>query len=135
LLANAKSAVDKGRERVIIISLPLYHYHQNVPRKMSIQKGCNQLLTWTGASPKIADIGAIGRANKKRAFGLRQCQLSFESFGTITLDTTTRIIQKCLVIPSKSAHTSIWKYLGDTKLSLARLRLFDWGFQRAVERC
>ncbi len=25
----------------------------------------NQLLTWTGASPKIADIGAIGRANKK----------------------------------------------------------------------
>jgi hypothetical protein len=90
LLANAKSAVDKGCERELL----LYHYHQNVLRKMSIQKGCSQLLTWTGASPKIADIGAIGRANKKRTFGLEQCQLSFESFGTITLDTTTTRIYR-----------------------------------------
>jgi hypothetical protein len=98
LLANAKSAVDKGRERVIIIiSLPSKRTKKNVDTKR-VQP---QLLTWTGASPKIADIGAIGRANKKRAFALRQCQLSFESFGTITLDTTTRIIQKCLGIPQR----------------------------------
>jgi hypothetical protein len=99
LLANAKkSAVDKGRDRVIIISLP----SKRTKKKMSIEKALQpQLLTWTGASPNIADIGAIGRANKKRAFGLGQCQLSFESFGTITLDTTTRIIQKCLGIPQR----------------------------------
>jgi hypothetical protein len=72
---------------ITIISLPSKRTKKNVDTKR-VQP---QLLTWTGASPKIADIGAIGRANKKRTFGLGQCQLSFESFGTITLDTTIRI--------------------------------------------
>jgi hypothetical protein len=53
LLANAKSAVDKGRERVIIIiSLPSKH---TTKKNVDTKKGCNQLLTWTGASPKIAN--------------------------------------------------------------------------------